>query len=490
MKKYLRENILFILGTIFVFWLFYYMCSRTPLAGDDWGYYLSSLDWNPIQGAYLQYFSWSGRFFSEMWGFFMPAHKEVWNIVNPLLFTGIFICIYLIVKPEKNKIIAVLFILATMLSVDENLRMETYTWIMGSTYIVPLFLSLLYFLSIKNLIEKEKINKSILYVNNLCLIIIGLMMENIAATMIGAIIILIIYCYVKNKKYALKYLIVNLIVSIIAFTIMRLSPGSAYRLQRDNQDWLNATLFEKISGQYHNFIYLTFIANDYMIMLFSVALSTFVLFSKKIKNWQKVIHILINAIGTITVFSFVLIKDNMFINPDSLYSKLFWPIYIINAFIAIWYGSEDNNRRNKTIFMLIIGGASSLVMLYSPTFGSRSVIYTVYYIIVVSLLLLEEVDLKKLSIVCGIVLLLIIGDRTKELVTKFDYVKIAQEKREEIATYYREHPEDVEAWFPRFPMLTIHGADIEIGDEFHFQQFTKYYKLPQIWDRIVFYTEE
>ena len=42
-----------------------------------------------------------------------------------------------------------------MLSVDDNLRMETYSWIMGTTYIIPLFLSLLYFVIVDNLLKNE-----------------------------------------------------------------------------------------------------------------------------------------------------------------------------------------------------------------------------------------------------------------------------------------------------------------------------------------------
>ena len=56
---------------------------------------------------------------------------------------------------DKKYITAPLLIMAEMLSVDDNLRMETYSWIMGTTYIIPLFLSLLYFLLIDNMMRSD-----------------------------------------------------------------------------------------------------------------------------------------------------------------------------------------------------------------------------------------------------------------------------------------------------------------------------------------------
>lgn len=488
MLKKIDRKVLLLIGSLFVFGLFFYISYKTPLAGDDWGYYLNSLNQNPIEGALGFYNSWSGRFFSEMWGFIMPKNKWLWNIVNPLLFTGIFICLNKLINSKKNSLITILLILAVMLSIDDNLRMETYTWIMGTTYIVPLFLSLVYFVSIEKLIVEDKENKIVLYLNNILLFVIGLMMENIAATMIGGIAILTIYCFVKKKNKALKYLIINLAVSIISFAIMRLSPGSTYRLLRDNAAWVELSVVEKIVNQYPNFIQLTFINNNYMIAILSIIVIGLCIFSFKKNTVYKVTSIVINTIAIATVFSFIIAKEgNILLDGNSIYSKVFWPIYIINLFITIFSCITDKEKRNKTIYMLIIAGASSLAMLLSPTFGSRSVIYTVYYIIIVIGLIFDEIELNKVSIVFAIVFIAIICDRTYEYLYKYRLVGLAQEERLEIIKYYQEHPEDEEAWIPRFPIYTVHGADIEIGDEYHFETFKDYYKLPQSKDKIIFY---
>ena len=138
----------YIIGALFIGCLFFYITYKTPLAGDDWGYALNGSSGNPIELAISFYNSWSGRFFSELWGFVVAPNKWIWNIVNPLLFIVIFLCIYYFSRSKKYYITTVLVILAVILSVDDNLRMETYTWLMGTTYVIPLALSMIYLVSI------------------------------------------------------------------------------------------------------------------------------------------------------------------------------------------------------------------------------------------------------------------------------------------------------------------------------------------------------
>lgn len=494
MKKLLNKKNFYVLVAIYVLILFAYITYKTPLAGDDWGYALNGSLGTPIKSALAFYQSWSGRFFSELWGMVVPCNKWLWNIINPLLFFGIFVCVYKLSYVNKKYISIPLLILAMMISIEDNLRMETYTWIMGTTYIVPLFLSLLYFLSVEKLFETDLYDKKIktsCYINNICLFVIGLMMENIAATMIVGIVMMIIYSYI-NKRKALRYLIINLIVSIIAFVIMRLSPGSASRLLSEHALWANMSLFEKIGSAYPNFLDITFINNRYAISIFSLILILLLFTCKKdISKTYKIIAIIIDALAVINVFS-ALISKSWLNNSSSIYSSIYWIVYVVNAFIQLFICLENGFRKDKTIFMLIIGGCSALVMLYSPIYGSRSAIYLVYYLILVSAMLFEDININKktFQIIVLVGLCAIIIDRSKEYIYKYKLVGLAQEERLEIIKYYKDHPEVEEAWIPRFPVLTVHGADIEIGDTYHFETFKQYYELPQDADKIIFYYED
>lgn len=490
MKKITYKKNLVFLVSIFVFAIFAYMTYQTPLAGDDWGYALNGASGNPVKMALSFYQSWSGRFFSELWGMVVPGHKYLWNVINPLLFTGIFVLLCKLGNIDNHPFIGVFFVLAFMLSVDDNLRMETYTWIMGTTYIVPLLFSLLYFRVTERMINDEANGYGTVLVNGL-LFVIGLMMENIAATMVGSIMILIIYDCLARRKVN-KHLLTNLLFSSVSFIIMRISPGSAFRLMNDNASWAKLSLIEKISKAYPNFLQMTFINNNYAILLFSIVLGFLVVFSKR--RMPIVIRsasMLVLVLGIVSVFSFVL-GNSIFNDCSSVFSLIFWPIYIVNAFATLWLYIDDEYLRNKSTFFLIVAGANALVMLYSPIYGSRSAIYTVYYLIVVSLIVMNSfcVDKKYVLICAMIVLSFIILDRTSEYITKYHLVGIRNRERLEVIEYYREHPEDEEAWIPRFPIFSIHGADIEIGDTYHFETFKDYYGLPQSADKIIFYFVE
>lgn len=494
MKNLLNKKNFYIYIALFILALFTYITYKTPLAGDDWGYAVNGALDNPIKMALSFYQSWSGRFFSELWGMIVPGHKWIWNIVNPLLFFGIFICIYKLAYIKNKYITIPLLILALMLSIEENLRMETYTWIMGTTYVIPLFLSLVYFLSVEKLFSNDLYDNKIkvtCYLNNVCLFIIGLMMENIAATMIVGIVLMIIYAYF-NKRRALKYLIINLIVSIIAFVIMRLSPGSASRLLSEHAEWSNMTIFEKIISAYPNFLDISFINNRYVISIFSLILILFVLFSKKEVSFSyRIVCVVLNILAIINVFS-ALISKTWLSNSSSIYSMIYWPIYVANVFIMLFVYLDNSFRKDKTIFMLIIGGCSALVMLYSPIYGSRSAIYLVYYLILVSSLLLEEININKktVQIIILIGLAIIIIDRTEEFISKFHLVGEKQAQRLEIIEYYKEHPEEEYAGIPNFPSYLLHGINVPWDDGYHLQTLKEYYELPQDADKIYFYSIE
>ncbi len=494
MKKIFSKKNFYLYCAFFILILFAYITFKTPLSGDDWGYYLNGKLGTPIKTALEFYQNWSGRFFSELWGMLIPCRKYLWNIINPLLFFGIFICLYKLSYVKNKNILSCLLIVAMMLSVDDNLRMETYTWIMGTTYVIPLFFSLLYFVLVDKMMRLDLYDiklKVFFYLINVPLFIIGLMMENIAATMIVGEAVLIIYAFF-NKKKALKYLIINLVVSVVSFVILRCSPGSAARLLSEHATWNNMSLFDKIASAYPNFLSITFINNNYAIGLFSLCLILLILFTHKdIKTIYKVINIGVLVLGIITVFSFVF-GDCFLNNNSSIYSFIFWPIYIINAFVVLFVYTVGEYRTYKAVYLLMIAGCNALVMLYSPIYGSRSAIYTVYYLIVVSAIIFDSVNINK-HLVCTallIILVIIVGDRCHEYVYKYRLVGLKQKERLEIIKYYQGHPEVKEAWIPRFPVYSIHGGDVEIGDTYHFETFKEYYKLPQSADKIIFYYED
>ena len=496
MEKFSKyKKYFYILVAVFIGCLFFYITSRTPLAGDDWGYALNGMNNSPITMAFNFYQNWSGRFFSELWGFVVAPNRWIWNLINPLLFVLIFICIYRISGVKKYDILMPLLILAVILSVDDNLRMETYTWLMGTTYIIPLVMALIYFalvnhifFAVDDLSKKDKVS---ILLSNLLLFYIGLTMENIAAMMVVGIIIMIIYAHF-NKPKLVPYFLLNLVISIISFTIMRMSPGSQARLLRDNAEWAKLSLYEKFANGYAPFIEFTYINNNYLILFLSISMSILAFYSKeKMPKWFRYSSIAIQLFGVLVVFSFAFpINSDLLINSKSFFSMLFWPVYTLDCLILLFFGLIGC-QKVKAIFMFMMAGGSNLVMLYSPVFGSRSSIYTVIFMIVVIAIILDSFDINKyLLLGIFIVTLGVCMDRVNEYIYKYRLVGMVTQERNAQLEYYREHPEDEEAWIKRYPIYTIHGADVEPGDDYHFETFKDYYQLPQSKDKIIFYFEE
>lgn len=471
--------------SLFIFVFFYYISKSSPLAGDDWGYAINGVAQNPIKTAFEFYQSWSGRFFSELYGFVITPQKEVWNLLNAVLFTGIFILIIKLVDSKKNLLTGLVVILL-MLSVKDELRMETYTWLMGTTYVIPLFLSLFFFfLNYNFLIFQSKLSDYKFIISIFTLFYIGLCMENIAILMVISNIIFLVYFFLKIRKIELK-LIIYLVTSTISFIILRLSPGASARLIRDHADWTQLSFFEQLSKNFPNFIQMTFIDNRYLILLLSITLGLTIILkilkSKSI-NWTDAIYL--SILGTSSMVSVSLQLNSRYplpifelmINPNSKFNLIFWIIFAIAIYCIVWSYFEGITR-NKLFFFLTLSGIGTGVMMLSPIFGYRSTLYTVYFLIIFIAVVVSQFNIKiKYRIVIALIFSLLIINQTRSLLYKYQLVQRVHNYRLSEIAYYKDHPESKDAWIIRYPIFTIHSGDIEEWDVYHQDVFKKYFDI-------------
>lgn len=500
MNKQLKK--LSIVAICIAFFMFFaWITYLTPLAGDDWGYAVNGLAGNPFVSAYNQYFTWSGRFFSELWGLVVAPRKWLWNILNPLLFTTILYLIYKIINPKKYPVSTMLIVVFLILSVSNAVRMETYTWIMGTTYVVPLCLFLLYIYLLQLMIFDVNDNIFVFLLSCLINIYIPLCMENIAVGLILANVLVLIYMYKTNKKRCNRFISL-LVISIVGFAVLRLSPGASYRLTNEHQTWMAMNIVEQMGANWQNFLTYTFLENKTLIMLLSVVLIGFtVKNSYKYKKNTKLpyLFILIFALG----FLQSLASELYALVPLSFLPYFFdltipmtqWIVSILYAlyvFSIIWVLSTMMNDYKKwtSIFLVLVGGTCNIAMLASPIFGPRSSLYTIFLFILLTGLLYEEMmdntNVNRVVIVVFASASLWIGNK---YIDKYQLVNRVQKERLAMIQYYQEHPEEKEAWLPRMPYKSIHSADVEEGDTFHQEAFKAYYGLsPEM--QVIFYWKE
>ncbi len=498
--KYKNRLVIPILFLLF-FALFALISYWTPLAGDDWGYALNGMKGNPFETAFSLYQTWSGRFFSELWGLVVAPNKWLWNILNPLLFTGIAFLIYQLINPKKKKISTLLLIFFLMLSVKDFVRMETYTWIMGTTYIFPLFLYLLYLYFIKLMFLDYSNNKIIVYSSLLLNFIIPLWMENIGAILILSNILFLIYLYF-NEKDQLKRACGFLIISIISFTILRLSPGSTSRLLNEHSAWLNLSLFEQIQANWRNFLTYTFLDNKYLILFLSLTLLTTLFshrFNYKGKSWTFIPLILIFSLGILqasssflysyTQWEFLLILFELsYANAETVIT-IFFTLYLLATLYTLVCFLRDSLQMS-CVFLVLVGGSANLVMLISPIFGARSSVYFIYLFILLIGLLYNSFDLP-VAIATGIgsILFVLCCIWSKTYYDKYSLVHLKQQERLDRIEWIKDNPQLKEAWIERMPIMTVHSADIEDWDIYHQDVFKQYHGLnPKL--KLIFYWPE
>lgn len=487
----IKKNFTYFLATL-LFILFFIISVWTPLAGDDWGYALTGMNNNPFAAAISFYYGWSGRFFSELYGFLVAPNKWFWNILNPSLFVIIYISIIKIVKP-KNVFSASLITLMWMLSIKDELRMETYSWIMGTTYVIPLALSLVFFTQVKSsILENHKLSLLKQILLSIALFYIGLTMENISVVMVFMVLTVLIYKYFVYQKIDFTWLRFS-VISFISLLLLRLSPGANFRLERDHQDWISLSIFEQIQSNYSQFIQHTFIDNKIFVLSFTLLLIAVVLFSKS----NKIIKSIIISLLSIALIISVSLSLTRFIDlelfiqmssPESLINAIYWLIYIICVFFVLITELKGNDLK-IAIFFLLAAGLANGSMLLSPIFGYRSSLFTLYFMMIVGLLLLNQIKFNSLHLILSILLTVLILNDSYDLIHRYKLVKDTHFIRLEEIQYYKDNPDIKEAWLIRYPIFTIHGGDIEEDDTYHMETFKTYYGLEDDVHLIFYYPD-
>jgi len=491
MKKLNKDNA-YLVFAFFILVLFAYITYLSPLAGDDWGYALGGRNGNPFVLAYNQYFNWSGRYFSEFWDYLVAPNKILWNILNPIIFASIFIVVYKIINPKRNRILINFILLFLILFVKDQVRMETYSWLVGTTFTIPLLFSLIYIYLAKRIIIGGDRKRMYYIIMALLSFYIGLAMENIAVTMVVMNILILIYAYVyKTPRH--KWFLIPTITSVLSLVLLRLSPGATYRLANNHGEWLGFSIFEQIQINWINFMRYTFIDNKYLIFVLSLVVILFVLKRQKQYKNNRIITIMVCSVsGLVTLFS---MAEMLFSITNLSMLRLCFDIYsdvnaliltsivymsFVAVIIVLLYVTLIGDEFYEGFFYLAIAGVSNLAMLLSPIFGSRSSLYTIYFIILLVCYLLSITKIEKRgSFPIVILAIVLIFGKTREYIFKYQLVAEVQRTRERIIQWYQENPEEKEYWLPAMPIYTIHSGNFDEDNEVHRIYFLRYYGLDE-----------
>ena len=488
--KTILPYVVVLIGLYMVYDLFHHMAVNVPLAGDDWGYAYEGLNGNPLSLAFAMYFNWSGRFFAELWGYVMAADKPLWDMVNPWLFTLITLILVVGFSSRKQWIISIIVVIGLMVSVDTRLRMETYAWIMGSTYVTALLALLIHLWMVKTIVSHGfKYPWVLSVISSLMCLFVGLDMENAAAAAVISNGLTIGYLWFTKDRSTIRYMVLPLMVSIIAIVILRLSPGAAYRLTVDNQTFNDLSFVDKIITNWPNFLHYTFVANPYplVVLNMTIMVATIIKWLKFPKEKQLMLYFGVAALGL-----FFSISTMLYNRSGIDLFKVFYDVYYTRSaqwVVTLFYCGYtivmiDYMRRYLdpyhafvAIGLLLMAGISNGVMVISPIFGARSALYTVYLLIALDVVMLDGLDHDMYAIPVICITLMLSFSRFPYIKDLYGMIGVRSERRMMEIEYYQDNPQIDQIHITRFPQGTVHSVDIEQGDSYHFDTFKKYYGL-------------
>lgn len=481
---FIKKYYSYIIFGVFVFWLFSWMTDSISFYGDDWCYLTNSTE--PALKAAIHYYStWSGRLFSEMWTYIAVRHKEIYNIVNPVMFLVIFLSVLRLVNP-KSKILTSTLLVALMLTVNDSLRMQTYTWCAGSVYIVSLCLIVVLLNVYYTIIRLNSKSRLLLALSCFLNFYISLTIENSSAMLAALNVILTIWLfYRKNQNY--KWFFFYSMISITGFILMRLSPGSTYRLMRDHEAWLKLNIFEQIVINLPSFISITFFDYRALIFTFTAVLVIFVIQKEKKKSVKVYASLFYLLYYFLWLGNFLAIKteiqllDSLFDFNKSYFSLVIYLIYFVIYVLLTFFIMCHNMPQEKfeeNIFYIVGAGIANGAMLLSPVLGHRTAVFTVYLLFIVLLNLVDSLVINK-KIFIGLILVLcfIIYKKEQQFEYKYTLASAIDKERLVEIQYYKDNPEITEIWITAMPEYLVHSANIYPDDIVHSDAFKAYFGL-------------
>ncbi len=496
-KEFWKNNFKEILTTIFVFFMFLILFRIIPMMYDGWGakLYYSKFDgiFPYIINIFTYYYKYlNGRISQNILSGFLESFKSEWvlDIFNALIIVGIFLCIYKILnlKDKKKKFcLAFLFYMSLILLISPDMRIQVLFYA-NTTYIVPIFLVLLYYLLYQKLLNNEckSDNKQIVYMSLLAFAICT-WIEHIAVGFTIVLFGMTLYKFYKKDQRRFK-LFFPLVMAIIGVLLMFLSPGL-----RGGRVLLDINFLERLIKNMSSF-YIDIISNNIFI-IFILALFGVIIFSKNIKGKFGNKLLVLNSLGLSILSLAKLITNNFnikvlknitnFIFPTDVKDANLIVIIIVTLLIIVLLLNIIINSKNKKILFYIafIVLLSIGPMCFSPNTGPRiSSVGFFGLVIILTIIYLEKFDLKltKNLKLLAIILVIISCDKTILLERR---VYEVTEKRERILKNVVAMQElglwnyDNYVYLPLYEEGDIlHRGDMS-NDNFYFGQFIYAYGI-------------
>lgn len=487
-KTVKKSKACFIIALILLL-AFYVINVLIPIGGDDWtGNNLGTNNLVTITKLAIErYKIQEGRIASRFFVAFFQNTVWLWNFFGAIMIAVIYYAVCKITGTINKKVMPFIIALC-MIFLKSEIFTQCYLWIGGAcTYTVPLFFILIYFMIINKVWNNDfKLSKFKITLCVIFNILASMMAEGTSAALVFANFLLIVYSYIKNKKIDKKYLIFFLI-SLCGFMVMMLSPGVRNRLHTDESQFETFSVFEKIKYNLPNLVSHTYIENNVLLIILTVAMLSIVIKHRK-EIYVKIITGIFLVIPALTVFlnlisllkeksskvRFLLKYLGGIIDGNNIFVQIYWLLFtILLVYLIVKYVKD----KYKALFFLFVGLSNNMALMLSPISGQRTALITVIMMYMVAVILLNEIKfsdkfinisgiLAKVTFIASIILLLVIYINVHRMQLDRDKV---------IAESIKENPSQVTLLL--YPEKVLNN--LNAWREMHQAEFKKYYGLNQ-----------
>ncbi|EAV3219142.1 hypothetical protein SFD76_001601 [Salmonella enterica] len=240
MKHQISNKYIYFSVCVIFFSVIYVLNYYTPLQSDDYGYAI--LGYN-LEAHLHHYLTWSGRIVAD---FISPTLLLINNkfLIAAIQTLGVLLVLLLISKfDNKAKRLYILSVISIVFFLSHPSFGQSNLWIVGSANY--LWTSVLYVFVAKEVIgyvQNKKINPIAYPVSLLA----GCTNENASLTLVGIIILSVLYLLIKTKKIDFKLLSI-LFLTIIGAIFLLATPGNESRMMDPSfAQWRSLSLIEKI----------------------------------------------------------------------------------------------------------------------------------------------------------------------------------------------------------------------------------------------------
>lgn len=378
--------------TVMVFFGVFILCNYVRLYGDDFFYYaFTTEDIGYFVKRHVEHYQIAnGRAIVHLLAtLFLGIPKVYWSICNGLMLAGIvFFGGKLASHMEKGRGKALwggIILAAAIGMLNPHMTRQSVYWLTGSfNYVYPIFMLMIYWYFLNKSFYRHQYKW---YIPVLGFLAAATVEQGSLMTFGLTLLVCLDLTFMKKYKWN-KWMTITLLMVTLGMCSVILAPSTFYRASLENSS--NLSLLELVKGniktQGLQFLFTKYMAPFHILALGGAWGVIISLYKQAVKSlWLKIVLLVLCAVGSIGLIVHLILYPTVY--PIRVTNSLhyLWYLWIgVGYLLTLFYGAllvyKHHWIRNHTLplIALILGVGSQLMLIISPVYGPRNVLFAVF----------------------------------------------------------------------------------------------------------------